>query len=706
MAASNDPNAPLVFISAAEASSDAIAATVVRSWLAINPKLRFCGVGGPELRKIPEFQCWQVAEEMRVMGFSELIGSFFRLRRIFDTLVSRVRSARPQIGIVFDYPDFHLRFLKAVADVQECTWVDAIPPKMWVWRQGRAAKLHGLVHGVVSLFSFEAKWLTQIGFNVIAEGHPLRDRPAFLKPVDQVRRELNLETTVQLGPCIELAAFPGSRPSEIKLHAKLFSDAAELLAKESKKKVILSIPVPEIESLDKVKKQFRAGKNVEFRWFLGRSDEVLRAHRLGWIKSGTSTLESVWAGCFPIIVYAVSKTTQWIFTYLIRYRGPVGLPNILLGIKDRSDSVFPELLGPEANAQNLVRATLAQVHDRDGGLMALQSFEGSQTEGPSATRIAKKLEHWRKNRPEKQFFALQKKSFWIGTLSWIWSIANLCVRKVRGKLKPIDGLKTCLIGNLQAGGSGKSPIVAALVRLAAQQKIQVAVVSRGYGRKSHRDIWCGPDDAPSVIELGDELADLKKKFPNVLAIATRSRSKVLQELREKRFSGWVLLDDGFQTLRFRPNLTLLAVTPRLPKEVVYRDFFSAASSADGLVWVKGKEGPMTQSPLPQFEMKATHHPKVVGPTVALLAVGDPISVVHSLRTSGFQVQDALFLPDHAPISDEDVKIVVDRAQSLGGTAVCTSKDASKVQDLRELVVIEQDLTIDSSFSAFVLEKLA
>ncbi len=705
MAASNDPNAPLIFISAAEASSDAIAALVVRAWLSVNPDLKFCGVGGPELRKIPAFHCWQRAEEMRVMGFSELIGSFFRLRRIFDDLTSRLKSVRPQMGIVFDYPDFHLRLLKSVAEIQECTWIDAIPPKMWIWRERRAAKLHALVHGVVSLFEFEAAWLSRLGFNVISEGHPLRDRPAFIKSVEQVRRELNLETTMQLGPCIELAAFPGSRPSEIKLHAKLFSDAAELLAQESKKRVILSVPVPEIESLDQVKTLFRAGKNVEFRWFIGRSDEVLRAHRLGWIKSGTSTLEAVWAGCFPIIIYAVSKTTQWIFTHLIRYRGPVGLPNILLGIQLRTDSIFPELLGPEANAQNLVKTTLRQIQDRDGGVMAVQSFVAPLQEETTSVRIAQKLEDWRKKRPERQIFTRHRSRFRVGLASWAWSVLNRLVRLLRGELQPLRGLKTCLVGNLQAGGSGKSPIVAALVQLAARQKIPVAVVSRGYGRKNHKDVWSGPEASPNVDDLGDELTDLKQKFPNLLTIATRSRSKVLKQLEEKGFSGWVLLDDGFQSMNIKPNLTLLAVTPRQPTEVVYRDFFSAAKNADALVWVKGRGGPLAASALAQFEMEARHHPKILGPVVALLAVGDPVSVVQSMRDSGFQVQDALFLPDHSSISPRDIKVVVERARSLGATPVCTSKDASKLQDLGELVVIEQDLTIESSFSAFVLEKL-
>jgi tetraacyldisaccharide 4'-kinase len=276
---------------------------------------------------------------------------------------------------------------------------------------------------------------------------------------------------------------------------------------------------------------------------------------------------------------------------------------------------------------------------------------------------------------------------------------------MRGKVQPLQGLKTCLVGNLQAGGSGKSPIVAALVLLAAKKDIPVAVVSRGYGRKNRKDVWSGPETAPSVDDLGDELSDLKQKFPHVLIIATRSRSKVLKELQEKKFSGWVLLDDGFQSLRIQPSLTLLAVTPRQPAEVVYRDFFSEAQSADALVWVKGRGGPLAQSALPQFEMKARHHPKILGPVVALLGVGDPVSVVQSMRDSGYQVQDALFLPDHSSISPEDVKIVADRARSLGATPVCTSKDASKLKALGGWVVIEQDLTIESSFSAFVLEKL-
>jgi lipid-A-disaccharide synthase len=706
VAASSDSRISFVYISAAEASSDAIAATIVREWLLKNPDLRFCGVGGPELRKIPEFQCWQNAEEMRVMGFSELLGSFVRLRRIFRELVERVRSVRPQMGIVFDYPDFHLRFLKAVEDVHECTWIDAIPPKMWVWRKGRAKTLHGVVHGVISLFTFEANWLRRIGFNVISEGHPLCDRPAFKKSIDEARKELQLETTMERGPSIELAAFPGSRPSEIRLHARLFSDAAELLAKESKKKVILSIPVPEIESMESVKQLFRAGRNVEFRWFQGKSDQVLRAHRLGWIKSGTSTLEATWAGCFPIIVYSVSKTTEWIFKYLIRYRGPVGLPNILLGIQERRDAVFPELLGPEATAENLVKMTLQQVLDRDGGEMALRSFVPQVEDVPVAKRIAAALESWRLNRPERQIFAQIESKLWIAVLSWSWSVVNSLVRWVRRPLKELPNLKTCLVGNLQAGGSGKSPIIRLLVQQASKHKIPIAVISRGYGRQSRRAIWSGPGSSPSVPDLGDELCDLKLKFPDLLVVATKNRLAALKELKKRQFSGWVLLDDGFQTVSFRPLLTLLACTPRSRSETVYRDFFGVASACDAAVWIKGRGGPLSSAPVQHFELKTQYSPKVSGPLVALLAVGDPVSVLHSLRDAGYFVLDALMLEDHASISPETVRAVIDRARSLGATPVCTSKDAVKIKDLSEFIVIEQELTSNAPFHAFVLEKLS
>ncbi len=111
------------------------------------------------------------------------------------------------------------------------------------------------------------------------------------------------------------------------------------------------------------------------------------------------------------------------------------------------------------------------------------------------------------------------------------------------------------VGNLTVGGAGKSPHIEYLVRW-LDQYLEVAVLSRGYGRKTqgYRPV--------SVIdtaeEVGDEPLQIKRKFPNVPVCVSESRVLGIPELvRRNPETQCVLLDDAFQHLAVEPGLNIL-----------------------------------------------------------------------------------------------------------------------------------------------------
>ena len=99
------------------------------------------------------------------------------------------------------------------------------------------------------------------------------------------------------------------------------------------------------------------------------------------------------------------------------------------------------------------------------------------------------------------------------------------------------------IGNITAGGTGKTPHIEYLLYLLSDKRI--AVLSRGYNRKTIGLIWVGINDTPKNV--GDEPLQIKQKFPNSLVVVSESRKRGIEQILEKHpETEVILMDDGFQ----------------------------------------------------------------------------------------------------------------------------------------------------------------
>ncbi len=111
------------------------------------------------------------------------------------------------------------------------------------------------------------------------------------------------------------------------------------------------------------------------------------------------------------------------------------------------------------------------------------------------------------------------------------------------------------VGNLTVGGAGKSPHIEYLVRW-LDQYIEVAVLSRGYGRKTQGYRPVSVID--TATEVGDEPLQIKRKFPHVPVCVSESRVLGIPELvRRNPEVQCILLDDAFQHLAVTPGLNIL-----------------------------------------------------------------------------------------------------------------------------------------------------
>lgn len=112
------------------------------------------------------------------------------------------------------------------------------------------------------------------------------------------------------------------------------------------------------------------------------------------------------------------------------------------------------------------------------------------------------------------------------------------------------------VGNLRAGGTGKTPHVEHLINILSE-KYTIAVLSLGYGRKT-KGFRILDLEKDTSITVGDEPLQMKQKYPNIVFAVCKDRNKGIEEL-EKQIKGLdiVILDDSFQYRALSLDLSIL-----------------------------------------------------------------------------------------------------------------------------------------------------
>jgi tetraacyldisaccharide 4'-kinase len=268
------------------------------------------------------------------------------------------------------------------------------------------------------------------------------------------------------------------------------------------------------------------------------------------------------------------------------------------------------------------------------------------------------------------------------------------------------------VGNLTAGGSGKSPLVREVVARLQRRvgETDVAVVSRGYRRKStglrvvadKQGVRLSPEDG------GDEPVMLAKLLPGVPVVVAERRPEAIQVAAQRYGARVVVLDDGFQHRAASRSLDIVlldASTPPTHWQVLpagrMREDFSALKRA-GLVVVTGSAAEGIVAGLIERIRRHTDAPVLRGgmTPVGLRPLGDgkplplewlrdrkvavaaaiarPRRFYDSVESSGAKLVSVSGWPDHDEIGRDRVQKLMSRAERRGAEAiVITAKDAVK-----------------------------
>jgi len=265
------------------------------------------------------------------------------------------------------------------------------------------------------------------------------------------------------------------------------------------------------------------------------------------------------------------------------------------------------------------------------------------------------------------------------------------------------------VGNLTAGGTGKTPLVDEIVgRLEAAGR-KVGIISRGYGRESKGPVVVARGDGNVVgaNQAGDEAAMLAGRHRNAVVIVAERR-KVAAEIAVGELGADVLvMDDGYQHRSLRRDLDILVVDGRRdllheamlpagyrrePLGGIRRAGLLAVSKLDTVEEVSTVARALREwSSAPVFGFRAAFESALdlrTGKTFDLQAgeqayvmsgIGDPEGFRATVREAGCRVVGGTAFGDHHRYTAADLESVVGRAHAMGaGLIATTEKDAMRL----------------------------
>lgn len=356
-----------IFISAGEASGDALGASLMRALKAKRDDLQFFGMGGPQM-EAEGFDKSRDAGEVAVVGLVEVIKHLPRLFRLKAELAATAIAAKPQVAVLIDVPDFNVRLARVLRRA-EIPVVFYVGPSVWAWRRGRVKSFAKVIDRLLVLFPFETPIWTEAGVDALCVGHPLIDQVA---PAED-------------GESRTVALLPGSRRSEIERLLGVMLGAAARLKEEG---LADDFVLPAAPTLDPDMLRARIEESgVPVRIVQGEANvrrAAVASSRLALVASGTATLETALLGRPQVIVYRFNRLTFWIGRLMTKLQH-IGLPNIIAGRE-----VAPELLQDDLTVDNLVEKARALLEgpERAAALSATEEVRRRLGDHGAADRAA------------------------------------------------------------------------------------------------------------------------------------------------------------------------------------------------------------------------------------------------------------------------------------------------------------------------------
>jgi len=346
---------PTLFISAGEASGEHYGARLIDALTRLlgqqGQTPRFIGMGG-ERMEAAGLERIVKAEDVAVMGLTEVLRHLPRIWGEFQKLKAAIRRERPAVAVLIDFPEIHLRLAKLFHQLG-IPVVYFVSPQIWAWKQHRIKQIQQHVRRMAVIFPFEVEFYRQHGVAAEFVGHPLANLPlpTISRAEFAAQNKLNPEHTW-------IALLPGSRPHEIRDHLPEMLEVAWLMDMSTPSSAYPSdnfeFVLPLAPTLNRAQRaEVEAmteshGSGMPIRLVEDARAALFHA-RASVVASGTATVEAALIGNPFVVIYRVSRLTFAIAKRMVKVPH-VAMANLIAGRR-----IVPELIQHDFQAPIIVQ---------------------------------------------------------------------------------------------------------------------------------------------------------------------------------------------------------------------------------------------------------------------------------------------------------------------------------------------------------------
>jgi len=324
-----------ILISAGEASGDLYAASLTRKLRQRWPDPDFSGCTGPRMREAGVKTVVDAAS-LAVVGLVEVVAHIPRIYGEYRKLVAAARDDPPDLAILTDSPDFHLRLARRLK-AAGIPIVYLVAPQVWAWRQGRLGQMRRLIDELLCIFPFEETFFRSNNIPVTYIGHPLSTlaRPSMPKADFFRKHRLPMDRPL-------LVVLPGSRRGEAAVHLETLLETIDRLYQIQAANFLL----PASGTTGAAFFRERIGR-APIQVIEGETWDAIGHADLALAASGTVTVEAALLGTPMVTFYKVSPLSWFLGRRFVK--APfLCMVNLVAGRK-----IVPELMQTEFTATRL-----------------------------------------------------------------------------------------------------------------------------------------------------------------------------------------------------------------------------------------------------------------------------------------------------------------------------------------------------------------